>query len=218
MTTQYNVKDHGSDDEDQCESPEEHFDDDDDDDDDYGEEFDYDNLDLGNDESEQPTENMHPLLVQDIERIKHKYGEKAIGYRKFEDIGDIDIELHVPGNHFDYDVAQAWKIKRDEDIIVRLHMDLKTYLDAKKEPKIEVFQPSQKKFSTGIQIKNIIELFLVKVWPTFSNAPVVPAAGNDTRTVSKQARKNPEPQAAASMSQDAKRIPSRDSGFCGHGL
>ena len=206
-------------DEDQCESQgEEDFDYDDDEDD--GEEFDYD-IDLGDGESEQPTAHMHPLLVQDIESVKQKYGQKAIGYRKFENLEGIDVELKISGNHFDCDVAKAWKIKRDEDIIVRLHMNFKHYLDAN-QPKIEVFQQSQtKKFGIGIQMQNIIQLLLGKVWNTFSNSPDAPAAESDsssaadsnTERVSKRRRKNSELEAAVSSSQDVKRLPSRDAGF-----
>ena len=181
---------HDSDDEDQCGSQGEDFDYDDDDD----EEFDYDNIDFGDSESEEPTANMHPLLMQDIENVKQKYWEKAVDYRKFQDLGDIDVELHVPGNYFDNDVAKAWKIVRKEDIIIRLRMDFKKYLDAN-QPKIEVFQPSQKeKFGIGIQVENIIRLFLGKVWNTFSNSPDAPAA-------------------AADNDPGVKRLPSKDAGF-----
>ena len=191
MKTVYNMMEQYSDDEDQCGSQgEQDFDYDDDDD---GEEFDYDTIDFGDSESEESTSNMHPLLVQDIENVKQKYWERAVYYKKFQDLGDIDVELHVPGNYFDYDVAKAWKIVRKEDIIIRLRMDFKKYLDAS-HPKIEVFQLSQKeKFGIGIQMENIIRLFLGKVWNTFSNSPDAPAAANSDPGV--------------------KRLPSKDAGF-----
>ena len=114
---------------------------------------------------------MHPFLVQDMENVKQKFCEKDVDYRKFPDIGDIDVELHIPGNYFDYDLAKGWKTNRKEDIIIRLCMSIKRYLDAN-QPKIEVFQPSQKeKFGIGIQMENIIRLLLGKALNTFSNSP-----------------------------------------------
>ena len=123
MKTQYNTMQHNSDDEDQYESQEEgdyH-------DEDVSEEYDYDQLDFADVRSEQPTANMHSSLVQDIENIKKKYGEKAIDCKKTEYLEDIHIELHLPGSSFDYEVAKVWKIKQDEDIIVRLNMNFKKY-------------------------------------------------------------------------------------------
>ena len=205
---------HDSDDEDQYESQEQE----DSDGEDGDEVYDYDQLDFTDGESEQPTANMHPSLVQDIANVQKKYGEKAIDYRKLDYIEDIEIELHLPGNHFDYEVAKAWEIRQDEDIIVRLHMNVKNYLDADKEPKTDIFQPSKKEnFSIGIQMESIVKVFLAKVWNTFSNSPVALAVDNNPGTSSNQRctneEKNHELEASVSSSHDVKRLPSRDAGF-----
>ena len=46
----------------------------------------------------------------------------------------MDVELHIPGSHFDHEVAKAWKIERDEDIIVRLQLDFEHYYTPHTQP------------------------------------------------------------------------------------
>ena len=123
--------------------------------------------------SDVPIAEMHPLLSQDIERVIEKYGEKAITHKNFEAIGEIDVDLHVPCNHFDNEVAKAWRIDNKEDIIVRLHMDLTKYVDV--QPKVEVFQLSQpERFGVLSQMKNVLDLFLRKQNEAATNATQTP--------------------------------------------
>ena len=109
--------------------------------------------------TDEPKAEMHPSLVEDIGRVKQKYGEKAITFRSFEVLGDVNVDLHIPCNHFNNEVSKAWRINNKEDIIVRLHMNLRKYLGI--QPTFEVFQPSQpERFGVASQMKSILRLYL----------------------------------------------------------
>ena len=60
---------------------------------------------------------------------------------------------------FQSEIAKAWKVIREEPITIRLHLCCSNYLDAG-EPKVEVFQSSQKKFGVGSQLKKYGKLSL----------------------------------------------------------
>ena len=173
------------------------------------EEYECDDYDYYNDTddfvSDAPKAEMHSLLAQDIERVKQKYGEKAITHKSFEEIGDIDVDLHIPCNHFDNEVAKAWRINNKEDIIVRLHMDLIKYFDV--QPNVEVFQLSKPdRLGVVSQMKSILHLFLAN--NTFGNDvfTVKPPESNSA-TVSKQEQKR------KGKSMASKPQPSIDEGF-----
>ncbi|ESO90051.1 hypothetical protein LOTGIDRAFT_123828, partial [Lottia gigantea] len=85
-------------------------------------------------------------------------------------IHEIDIELNIPVSFLEEDVTSAWKISRDEPIVVRLHLSSHDYLDYAVPPKIEVYQLSKKdKFSIGIQMAKILEVFILEQWKKISN-------------------------------------------------
>lgn len=114
-------------------------------------------------------ETMHPLLSKHIEQLKYFYGESSFTTRVFEQIGDIDIELHVSVEFLDEVFAQAWKVIRTEPIIIRLHLSLSRYLNAT-VPKVEVFQPSNKeRFGFGTQLQKVMETFISSQWKLISN-------------------------------------------------
>ncbi|CAH1796120.1 unnamed protein product [Owenia fusiformis] len=113
----------------------------------------------------------NPLLLDDIDRVKLLYGSKSINERMFGTIDDIDVELMVDMTFLDEEIAKAWKVVRDEPLVIRLHLSLSRYLDAT-EPKVEVFQHSMKdkeKSGVAVQVKKIMELFVMSQWKNISN-------------------------------------------------
>ncbi|KAK2152830.1 hypothetical protein LSH36_316g01001 [Paralvinella palmiformis] len=124
----------------------------------------------GNDDDDGDENVLHPLLEDDMERVKNFYGSETISYRLYSAVDSIDVELSFSMGILDREIAIAWKIKPEEPIIVRLHLSMTHYLDGN-VPKIEVFQPSQKeKFGIGSQLKKILETFLSEEWKNLSNS------------------------------------------------
>ncbi|XP_077988704.1 protein mono-ADP-ribosyltransferase PARP6-like [Glandiceps talaboti] len=109
------------------------------------------------------------VLADDLDQVKVRFGEEAVNTRTFGAIDDIDVELNLDVSFIDEEIAKAWKVNRTEPIVVRLHCSLSRYLDAT-EPKVEVFQPSNKeKFGLGAQLRKILEQFLSTHWKELSN-------------------------------------------------
>jgi poly [ADP-ribose] polymerase 6/8 len=67
------------------------------------------------------------------------------------------------------EIARAWKVNRDEPVVVRLHFSISSYLDGR-EPTVDVLQLSRKEnFGLGSQLKKIAEAFIHEHWKTLSN-------------------------------------------------
>ncbi|KAK3597912.1 hypothetical protein CHS0354_042250 [Potamilus streckersoni] len=108
---------------------------------------------------------MHPQLYEDMERLLLIYGHSALHYRLLEAIDEIDVELYLPVSFLDEITADAWRIKRDEPLVIRLHLSLSEYIEASDPPKVEVFQASKKpRFGVGCQMRKILESFLLENW------------------------------------------------------
>ncbi|XP_070542416.1 protein mono-ADP-ribosyltransferase PARP6-like [Ptychodera flava] len=114
----------------------------------------------------------NPVLAQDLDQVRLRFGDDAVNTRTFGAIDDIDVELNLDVSFLDEEIATAWKVNRHEPVVVRLHCSLSRYLDAT-EPKVEVFQPSNKeKFGLGAQLRKILEQFLSDHWKELSNDSV----------------------------------------------
>ncbi|XP_066273404.1 protein mono-ADP-ribosyltransferase PARP6-like isoform X3 [Branchiostoma lanceolatum] len=136
--------------------------------DDYDLEVDID--DYYNDAHDLVEERMHPQLDNDIKSVEQRFGAHAINTRIFSSIDDVDAELNIDMSFLDEEIAKAWKVNRQEPIVIRLHLSFSQYLDANEPPKVEVFQPSNKEtFGLGMQIQKIMETFLSKEWKDLSN-------------------------------------------------
>ncbi|KAL4216613.1 Poly [ADP-ribose] polymerase 6 [Mactra antiquata] len=108
---------------------------------------------------------MNPYLYNDIENLIFIYGEKAVNYRLFESIDEIDVELQIPLGFLEDVIAEAWKVSKTEPLIVRLHFSLSRYLESSSCPKVEVFQPSKREgFGFGCQVRKFLENFLSSEW------------------------------------------------------
>ncbi|KAI0208171.1 Protein mono-ADP-ribosyltransferase PARP8 [Lamellibrachia satsuma] len=128
------------------------------------------------DEEEGEEAKMNALLACDIEYVRKLYGSHALDYRAFHSIDDIDVSLSIDMKMLDSETAAAWKVKKDEPIIIRLHMSLSQYLDGS-VPKVAVSQPSQKeKFSIGSQLCKILESFIKSNWTLASEKEICSAA------------------------------------------
>ena len=110
---------------------------------------------------------MNPFLYRDMELLMFLYGEKSFQYRLLESIDEIDVELHIPLTFLEDVVADAWRVNRQEPLIIRLHLSLSKYFQFYSIPHFEVFQPSKKEnFGFGCQIGKILENFLLERWKT----------------------------------------------------
>ncbi|KAL3886417.1 hypothetical protein ACJMK2_026414 [Sinanodonta woodiana] len=108
---------------------------------------------------------IHPQLYEDMEKLLLLYGQSALQYRLLAAIDEIDVELYLPVSFLDEITADAWKIKRDEPLVIRLHLSLSRYIEASGPPKVEVFQSSKKRiFGVGSQMRKILESFLSENW------------------------------------------------------
>ncbi|KAK2172279.1 hypothetical protein NP493_975g04066 [Ridgeia piscesae] len=106
---------------------------------------------------------MNPQLIHDIERVKKSFGNEAVKYRAFQSIDDVEVSLHIE-MILGSETAEAWKVVKDEPIIIRLHLSLSQYLEGP-PAKVDVYQPSQKeKFGIGSQLCKIIESFINSNW------------------------------------------------------
>ncbi|KAK6179519.1 hypothetical protein SNE40_011853 [Patella caerulea] len=124
-------------------------------------------------ESDEEGIKIHPLLLKDIDQVKFLYGDKAVNYRLFVPIEEIDVELNIPISFLDREVANAWKLDRDCPLVVLLHLSSHDYLNYDATPGVEVFQGSKKeKSSVGIQMAKIMETFLLENWKKTSNSLV----------------------------------------------
>ncbi|KAL5005203.1 hypothetical protein ScPMuIL_018659 [Solemya velum] len=125
------------------------------------------------DEENGEDHSMNQNLLSDMETVRLLYSEKAISYRLLSSIDEIDIELAIPLSFLEPDITAAWKINREEPLIIRLNLSVSRYLDMPDPPKVEVFQPSNKeKFGLGSQMKKIIQQFLSDNWRQLSNEKI----------------------------------------------
>lgn len=112
-----------------------------------------------------------PTLEKDMQKLVELYGEAAISYRLLDAIDEIDIQINLPlSSIIDVPVAEAWKLNRDEPLVVCLHLSYAHYLDSPSPPKVEVFQTSRnEKNGIASQMTKVIESFVFKQWPKNSN-------------------------------------------------
>ena len=112
----------------------------------------------------------HPLLNADLSRVIEEFGEQAVNYTMYPSIDEVDILLNVNVQHvLDEDTASAWGVHLLEPIVVFLQFkEMSSYLDGV-VPEIEVYQPSNRDtFCPGVQIKQIVELFIAEQFKDLS--------------------------------------------------
>ncbi|XP_071845856.1 protein mono-ADP-ribosyltransferase PARP6-like isoform X2 [Apostichopus japonicus] len=168
--------------EDGSDSIEEFEDDDQYESDDY---YDDEEYDVGLYESEDEADiTMHPLLLHDMEQVKKFFGPDACSYRTFGSLGDVDVDLNLDKSFLEDEVISAWGIRKNDDIVCRLHFSISKYLDGH-IPKIEVFQrPGLSPTSICNQLKKISESFVGHHWKCLSNEFVQ----SQLRTISSPSR------------------------------
>ncbi|WAQ95434.1 PARP6-like protein [Mya arenaria] len=140
-------------------------DDDDDDDDDGREVSDYDSDDDHDYQFATQEAVMHPYLYRDMVNLIFLYGKYVLQYRLLDYIDEIEIQLRVPLSFLEEVFTDDWRVKRNEPLIIRLHLSLSQYLESETVPKVEVFQLMKKKgFVFESRVRKILESFLADEW------------------------------------------------------
>ncbi|KAI0211446.1 Protein mono-ADP-ribosyltransferase PARP6 [Lamellibrachia satsuma] len=89
----------------------------------------YDTTETSDDEEEVDEAKMNSRMACDIESFRKLHGSDSLTYRAFPIIDDIEISLSIDMEILDSETAAAWKVKKDEPIIIRLHLSLSQYPD-----------------------------------------------------------------------------------------
>ncbi|XP_061678050.1 protein mono-ADP-ribosyltransferase PARP6-like [Syngnathoides biaculeatus] len=110
----------------------------------------------------------HPRLDGDVEIVRRLYSPSSVTIREYQSIDKVDVDLNINANILDEEVAKAWRVHPAEPIIVRLHFSLSQYLNGP-EPTVQVFQPSNRHFSLGKQLQNVLSVFISQEWNHLSN-------------------------------------------------
>ncbi|GFO14756.1 poly [ADP-ribose] polymerase, partial [Plakobranchus ocellatus] len=120
-------------------------------------------------------ETLHPLLQDDICRLKEAYTENAISYRTLPGISYVILDIHIPTSTLTRKTAMAWHLIHGKPVIIRLSVDQNSYLDSGFH-KIEAFQESASDHCSAVlQLKNIAILFCQSSFRNLTNAIVASA-------------------------------------------
>eukprot|EP01089_Gocevia_fonbrunei_P022630 TRINITY_DN9213_c0_g1_i1.p1 TRINITY_DN9213_c0_g1~~TRINITY_DN9213_c0_g1_i1.p1 ORF type:complete len:319 (+),score=76.37 TRINITY_DN9213_c0_g1_i1:87-959(+) len=122
---------------------------------------------LGSEEEymdEDETIKVDPLLLQDIEFVKAKFGSTSISAREYAGIDTMDIELHIDISFLGDFISQAWNVDRFTPITVRIALIPSIYLQAGAAPKVEILQMNHKSFGISSQLTAIMTEFVKHQW------------------------------------------------------
>jgi hypothetical protein len=91
----------------------------------------------------------------------------------------VDVEISLPYRDLLEDsVCNAWGVDPSLPVIMRLTFSSDYFLDAQKEPKLEIFQAAEvnsrekKKFKLQYQLEAILSQIIREQWPSNSNKKI----------------------------------------------
>jgi len=134
---------------------------------------DFDTLVNSTDELEDHNNKNREMMMLEIENFRRMYGEDKIINCPLSMLNEevVEIKFHV-SEFLEKTTAQAWGIKSDFPVIIRIMFNYFYYLEFSKTPEIEVFQivEDSKKISGGIlkQMRSLLKNFIAYHWPSKS--------------------------------------------------
>jgi len=134
---------------------------------------DFDILITSTDELEDHNNKNRETMMLEIENFRRMYGEEKIINCPLSMLNEEVIEIKFNISEFlEKTTAQAWGIKFDYPVIIRIMFNYFYYLEFSKMPEIEVFQiiEDSKKASSGIlkQMRGLLKSFISYHWPSKS--------------------------------------------------
>ncbi|XP_005102137.1 protein mono-ADP-ribosyltransferase PARP6 [Aplysia californica] len=113
-----------------------------------------------------------PQLKNDMDMLTQVLSPKALEFRSFDDINEMDIDIFVSTASLEKSVAEAWGLVYQEPVVVRLCLNQRLYLEANDIMKIEVLQKSCSSSVVLSQLKKIIETFCREQFSKLDNEAV----------------------------------------------
>lgn len=121
----------------------------------------------------------HEELTTEILNYKNIFGEKSVATKPMPLLETVDVEIVLPYRDLLEDsVCNAWGVDPSLPIIMRLTFSSDYFLDAQKEPKLEIFQATEvnarekKKFKLQYQLEAILSQLIKEQWPSNSNRKI----------------------------------------------
>jgi poly [ADP-ribose] polymerase 6/8 len=113
------------------------------------------------------------ILMAEINNVKRLFGDKSISIYPIISMSVFKVHLKIfPLEILKKQVASAWEILIDFPLEIVFQINYETYPFISHPPQLEVVQfdgDNKKKTKIGIQIKNLLELFLQFHWRSISS-------------------------------------------------
>jgi poly [ADP-ribose] polymerase 6/8 len=113
------------------------------------------------------------FLMAEINNVKRLFGEKSVSIYPIHSLRVFKVHLKIfPLEILKKQVALAWEILVDFPLEIILQINYETYPFISHPPQVEVVQfdgENKKKTKIGIQVKNLLELFLQFHWRAISS-------------------------------------------------
>ncbi|BFY98853.1 hypothetical protein BsWGS_01892 [Bradybaena similaris] len=126
---------------------------------------------------------VNPVLMNDIHLLKENFPQSSCSYRILDIINEMDIDIAFPTTTLQRKTAEAWGLSYGEPVVVRLSVNVTSYLDSQGVVKVEVPLNGH---APGVlmQLKRIVQEFCNRQLQELRNEKVQEAIKNKSADLS----------------------------------
>ncbi|BFY98855.1 hypothetical protein BsWGS_01895 [Bradybaena similaris] len=126
---------------------------------------------------------VNPVLMNDIRLLKENCPRSSCSYRILDIINEMEIDISFPTTTLQRKTAEAWGLGYGEPVVVRLSVNVTSYLDSPGVFKVELPLNGH---APGVlmQLKRIVQEFCSRQFQELSNEKVQEAVKNNSNDLS----------------------------------